>query len=326
MASRREPPDSEDSAPGLRQSRIVEPALLLLLAELGTAHGYELKDAIDRLGLTDTEVPTPTIYRSLRRLEEAGQLRSTWERVKKGKPRRSYQLTTEGRDSLTQWAAIFVTQRDALEHFVVRYREAVRPDRGLTDSAGLSQGNGAHHAPAGTRPGRGAATKGRAHMPANFVEDVMATVIARNPGEPEFQQAVHEVAETLVPFTLERPEYRKAQILERMTEPDRVVIFRVSWEDECKRRKLEDIRMLLEGAINALDKVGLMLNVHRDNLDAVLAVLPALRNPTVSALSDSNWLAVNTILDEPTVRHIIPRLKKAGAQGIVEYPLNKIVM
>ena len=84
--------------------------------------------------------------------------------------------------------------------------------------------------------------------------------------------------------------------------------------------------MLLEGAINALGKVGLMLNVRRECLSAVLAVLPALKKPTVSGLSDEDWLAVNTILDESTVRTIIPRLKEAGAQGIVEYPLNKIVM
>jgi len=84
--------------------------------------------------------------------------------------------------------------------------------------------------------------------------------------------------------------------------------------------------MLLEGAINALGKVGLMLNVHRDRLAGVLAVLPALKRPTISHLSDDDWLAVNTILDESTVRHIIPRLKEAGGQGIVEYPLNKIVL
>jgi ATP phosphoribosyltransferase len=99
-----------------------------------------------------------------------------------------------------------------------------------------------------------------------------------------------------------------------------------SWKDEWKRRKLEDIRMLLEGAINALGKVGLMLNVQKSELEAVLAVLPALKKPTISSLSDSDWFAVNTILDESTVRTIIPRLKEAGAQGIVEYPLNKIVM
>jgi ATP phosphoribosyltransferase len=99
-----------------------------------------------------------------------------------------------------------------------------------------------------------------------------------------------------------------------------------SWKDAWKRRKLEDIRMLLEGAINALGKVGLMLNVEKTNLSAVLKVLPALKNPTISNLSDGGWLAVNTILDETTVRTILPRLKEAGAQGIVEYPLNKIVM
>jgi ATP phosphoribosyltransferase len=101
---------------------------------------------------------------------------------------------------------------------------------------------------------------------------------------------------------------------------------KASWEVAEKRRKLEDIRMLLDGAINALGKVGLMLNVHKDHLPAVLAVLPALKRPTISHLSDDEWLAVNTILDETTVRDIIPRLKKAGGEGIVEYPLNKIVL
>jgi ATP phosphoribosyltransferase len=101
---------------------------------------------------------------------------------------------------------------------------------------------------------------------------------------------------------------------------------KASWGEAEKRRKLEDIRMLLEGAINALGKVGLMLNVHKDDLDAVLGVLPALKRPTISHLSDDSWLAVNTILDESTVRDIIPRLKQAGGQGIVEYPLNKIVL
>jgi ATP phosphoribosyltransferase len=99
-----------------------------------------------------------------------------------------------------------------------------------------------------------------------------------------------------------------------------------SWKDAWKRRKLEDMKMLLEGAINALGKVGLMLNVSKNDLDAVLKVLPALKRPTISHLSDDQWLAVNTILDESTVRDIIPRLKQAGGQGIVEYPLNKIVL
>jgi len=99
-----------------------------------------------------------------------------------------------------------------------------------------------------------------------------------------------------------------------------------SWKDEAKQRKLLDIKMLLEGAISAMGKVGLMLNVHKDQLKAVLGVLPALKRPTISHLSDEEWLAVNTILDESTVRDIIPRLKQAGGQGIVEYPLNKIVL
>jgi len=99
-----------------------------------------------------------------------------------------------------------------------------------------------------------------------------------------------------------------------------------AWQDDWKRRKLEDIKMLLEGAINALGKVGLMLNVHKKDLQAVLLVLPALKRPTISHLSDDEWLAVNTILDESTVRDIIPRLKQAGGEGIVEYPLNKIVL
>ena len=99
-----------------------------------------------------------------------------------------------------------------------------------------------------------------------------------------------------------------------------------SWQDAAKRQKLQDMKMLLQGAINALGKVGLMLNVHKDNLAAVLQVLPALKRPTISHLSDDEWLAVNTILDEATVRDIIPRLKQAGGEGIVEYPLNKIVL
>ena len=112
-------------------------------------------------------------------------------------------------------------------------------------------------------------------------------------------------------------------ILESNTQ---LIANRESVKDEWKRRKLDDIRMLLEGAINALGKVGLMLNVKKTDLAEVLSVLPALKMPTVSHLSNQEWLAVNTILDESTVRHVIPRLKKAGAQGIVEYPLNKIVM
>jgi ATP phosphoribosyltransferase len=98
-----------------------------------------------------------------------------------------------------------------------------------------------------------------------------------------------------------------------------------SWQVPAKRQQMQDIQMLLEGAINAMGKVGLMMNVERSNLQQVLDVLPALKTPTISTLADENWLALNTILDESTVRTIIPRLKQAGASGIVEYPLNKIV-
>jgi len=117
------------------------------------------------------------------------------------------------------------------------------------------------------------------------------------------------------------------RIIETVLESNTQLIANVdSWRDEWKRRKMEDIRMLLEGAINALGKVGLMLNVEKVNLPAVLGILPALKKPTISNLSEEEWVAVHTILDESTVRTIIPRLKEAGAQGIVEYPLNKIVM
>jgi ATP phosphoribosyltransferase len=99
-----------------------------------------------------------------------------------------------------------------------------------------------------------------------------------------------------------------------------------AWNDAWKRKKMETLLLLLNGAIEAAGKVGLMLNVRRADLEKVLEALPALKRPTISNLSDAEWVAVNTILDEKTVREIIPRLKEANAQGIVEYPLNKIVL
>ena len=96
--------------------------------------------------------------------------------------------------------------------------------------------------------------------------------------------------------------------------------------DPWKNEKISNLALLLSGAIAAYTKVGIMLNVRKAQLAAVLGVLPALKNPTVSTLSDPDWIAVNTIIDENIVRTIIPRLKAAGAQGIVEYPLNKIVL
>jgi len=139
---------------------------------------------------------------------------------------------------------------------------------------------------------------------------------------PELADAIVEVTETGSSLRA-----NKLRIIETVLESNTQLIANLdSWKDPGKRRKLEDMRMLLEGAINALGKVGLMLNVEKANLAKVIAVLPALKKPTISTLSDDEWLAVNTILDETTVRTIIPRLKEAGAQGIVEYPLNKIVM
>jgi ATP phosphoribosyltransferase len=139
---------------------------------------------------------------------------------------------------------------------------------------------------------------------------------------PELADAIVEVTETGSSLRT-----NKLRIIETVLESNtQLIANRDSWLNDWKRRKLEDIKMLLEGAMNALGKVGLMLNARRDDLAGVLSVLPALKNPTISQLSDEAWVAVNTILEETTVRNIIPRLKEAGAQGIVEYPLNKIVM
>ncbi|MFO0926168.1 MAG: ATP phosphoribosyltransferase [Gemmataceae bacterium] len=98
-----------------------------------------------------------------------------------------------------------------------------------------------------------------------------------------------------------------------------------SYADAWKKAKIDDIVLMLQGAMAAEGKVGLMMNVRRGNLEQVLAILPALQNPTISSLSDPEWVAVNTIIDENTVRHIVPRLKAGGAKGIVEYPLSKII-
>jgi ATP phosphoribosyltransferase len=139
---------------------------------------------------------------------------------------------------------------------------------------------------------------------------------------PELADAIVEVTETGSSLRA-----NKLRVVETVLESTTQFIANLdAWQDPAKRGKIEDIVMLLQGAIAALDKVGLMLNVKAADLDAVLAVLPALRNPTISHLSDEGWLAVNTILDESVVRHIIPRLKEADAEGIVEFPRNKIVM
>ena len=138
---------------------------------------------------------------------------------------------------------------------------------------------------------------------------------------PDLADAIVEVTETGSSLRA-----NKLRIVEELfTSNTQLVANKAAAADTWKSQKLADIKMLLEGAIAALGKVGLILNVERKNLDAVIKLLPALKNPTISPLADDKWVAVNTILDETTVRTIIPRLKQAGASGIVEYPLNKII-
>lgn len=99
-----------------------------------------------------------------------------------------------------------------------------------------------------------------------------------------------------------------------------------AWADEQKRQKIDNLSLMLSGAIHAQGRVGLMLNVRKQDLSGVLSVLPALQKPTISQLSDDEWVAVNTIIEESTAWKIMPRLKMAKAEGIVEYPLNKVVL
>jgi ATP phosphoribosyltransferase len=119
----------------------------------------------------------------------------------------------------------------------------------------------------------------------------------------------------------------RLRILDTVMESNtQLVANRGAWMDPWKRTKLENIALLLRAAIAAQGRVGIMLNARREDLGRILDLLPALRRPTVSPLAEGEWVALNTILEERTVRDLIPRLKAAGAEGIVEYPLNKIVM
>jgi ATP phosphoribosyltransferase len=139
---------------------------------------------------------------------------------------------------------------------------------------------------------------------------------------PQLADAIVEVTETGSSLRANR-----LRIVDTVLESRTVFIAnRAAISDSWKSEKISNLVLLLSGAIAAYTKVGIMLNVRKENLAAVLAALPALKNPTVSTLSDPEWIAVNTIVDENIVRTIIPRLKAAGAQGIVEYPLNKIVV
>jgi ATP phosphoribosyltransferase len=139
---------------------------------------------------------------------------------------------------------------------------------------------------------------------------------------PTLADAIVEVTETGSSLRANR-----LRIIETVMESEtRLIANKSAYQDEWKKQKIDTLALMLNGAIAAQGQVGLMLNVSKDNLPTVLSVLPALNSPTVSALSDPNWVAVNTILDESTVRDVIPRLKAAQATGIVEYPLNKVVL
>ena len=119
----------------------------------------------------------------------------------------------------------------------------------------------------------------------------------------------------------------RLRIIDTVLESNTQLIANIkAWADPWKRQKIENIAMLLQGAISAQGQVGLMLNVQRKDLPAVLRVLPALNSPTISPLSDECWVAVNTISKRAWFVNVIPKLKAAGATGIVEYPLNKVVL
>lgn len=139
---------------------------------------------------------------------------------------------------------------------------------------------------------------------------------------PILADAIVEVTETGSSLKANR-----LRIIETISESyTQLIANKNAWQNPGKKNKIENIALMLRGAIDAQGRVGLMLNVRKQDLDRVLKVLPALNSPTVSQLSNQEWVAVNTILEESIVRDVIPKLKAANATGIVEYPLNKLVM
>ena len=139
---------------------------------------------------------------------------------------------------------------------------------------------------------------------------------------PTLADAIVEVTETGSSLRANR-----LRIIDTVMESEtHLIANRAACADPWKKQKIDNLALMLRGAIDAQGQVGLMLNVEKVNLPAVLSVLPALNSPTISELSDANWVAVNTILEESTVREVIPKLKAAKATGIVEYTLNKVVL
>jgi ATP phosphoribosyltransferase len=138
---------------------------------------------------------------------------------------------------------------------------------------------------------------------------------------PDLVDAIVDVTETGSSLRA-----NKLRILETLMESvPQFIANKEAWQDPWKKQKIERIILLLQGAMAARDKVGLKLNLPEDKLDGMLKALPSLRRPTISKLAEPGWVAVETIIDEKVVREIIPQLKSLGAEGIIEYPLNKVV-
>ena len=138
----------------------------------------------------------------------------------------------------------------------------------------------------------------------------------------------HELVDAIVEITETGSSLRanRLRIVDTLlVSTPRLIVNHESWKDPWKRQKIETLAMLLRGALEAESKVGLKMNLEQKNLESLLRALPALRNPTIANLSQPGWVAVETIIDEKIVRQLIPQLKAAGAEGIIEYPLNKVV-
>lgn len=138
----------------------------------------------------------------------------------------------------------------------------------------------------------------------------------------------HELVDAIVEITETGSSLRanKLRIVDTLlVSTPRLIVNHTAWKNSWKREKIETLALLLKGALEAETKVGLKMNIAEKNLRQLLNSLPALRNPTISQLSLAGWVAVETIIDEHVVRELIPKLKAAGAEGIIEYPLNKVV-
>jgi ATP phosphoribosyltransferase len=142
------------------------------------------------------------------------------------------------------------------------------------------------------------------------------------------EMKAHELVDAIVDITETGSSLRanKLRIVDTLlSSTPRLIANHESWKDQWKQQKIGQLALLLKGALEAETKVGLKMNIMRKNLEGLLQTLPSLRNPTISALSQEGWVAVETIIDEHVVRELIPALKAAGAEGIIEYPLNKVV-